>query len=512
MNKSLKTALLTVAAAALAPIANAAEFANGDLLLGFRANGGAGATSTYVYNLGPATTYRDAGGNITLPDNIGTDLASIFGADWHSRADLHWGIVGVRSSSPFGPVVNGDPVRTIYASKAEPSFGTQSEPWVISGQTDRGSAANSIATFQNAFAGATATGNSGNRGAIIPTSQPNDWTEFNPPQENVSFEAFNPTVEATFANGADKNALDLFRILNTSEGASPGGTVGQGTYEGSFSISRNGAITFSVTPPTPQPALLLNIATRLRVQSGENVLIGGFIITGNGPKRVLIRSIGPSLAGGNPPVPDALQNPALELYQGESVLQSNDDWRSTQEAEIQATGIPPSDDRESALIAELNPGSYTAIVSGKDNTEGIGLVEVYDLNQGASSFLANIATRGFVDTGANVMIGGFIAGGSTSPVRVIIRAIGPSLNDQGVTNALQNPFLELFDGNGNPIRDNDNWRDDQEADIQATGVQPTNDAESAIVATLPAGNYTAIVSGVDNSTGVGLVEVYRLAP
>jgi hypothetical protein len=259
--------------------------------------------------------------------------------------------------------------------------------------------------------------------------------------------------------------------------------------------------------PTATPSQLLNISTRMRVQTGDNVLIGGFIITGTGPKRVILRGIGPSLSGQG--LTGVLPDPTLELHGAVSI--NNDNWRDTQEAEIQATGIPPSNDLESAIVASLEPGAYTAILAGKENTTGIGLVEVYDLDQPAGSKLANISTRGFVETGDNVMIGGFITGpANTGATRVLIRAIGPSLGSSGIQDSLQDPTLELHDGSGALIAMNDNWRDTQEAEIIATEIPPTDDRESAILQTLAPGNYTAIVRGKDNTTGVALVEAYNL--
>jgi len=271
---------------------------------------------------------------------------------------------------------------------------------------------------------------------------------------------------------------------------------------------------FSTPTPTPTPrppsqAQLLNISTRMRVQTGENVLIGGFIITGTAPKRVLLRAIGPSLTGQG--VPDALADPVLELHgKDSSVITSNDNWKDSQQAEIEATGVPPTNDLESALIITLDPDSYTAIVSGNGTASGVGLVEGYDLDQSAGSQLANISTRGFVEVGSDVMIGGFILGNGVGTTNVLIRALGPSLVDQGVQDALSDPTLELHDENGALVETNDNWRDTQQAEIEGTGIPPTNDLESAIIATLPATAHTAVVAGKNGLTGVALVEVYRL--
>ncbi len=250
---------------------------------------------------------------------------------------------------------------------------------------------------------------------------------------------------------------------------------------------------------------LINISTRMQVLTGDQVLIGGFIITGTDPKMVILRAIGPSLTDFG--VAGALADPVLELRALDgSVIASNDNW-TTDRAAIEATGLQPSKDLESAIVATLDPGAYTAIVNGKDGTTGVGLVEAYDLDTAAASELANISTRGFVATESNVMIGGFILG---SEANVLIRAIGPSLTDFGVDGALADPTLELRDVQGTLISSNDNWRDPNEAEIEATGLQPSKDAESAVLETLSAGAYTAIVQGAGATTGVGLVEVYRL--
>jgi len=253
----------------------------------------------------------------------------------------------------------------------------------------------------------------------------------------------------------------------------------------------------------------VNISTRLRVENGEGVMIGGFIITGNAPKRVIIRGLGPSLASSG--LTDLINDPKLQLFGTGGQIAFNDNWKDLQEAEIAATTIPPADDREPAIIVTLNPDSYTAIVSGKDGATGVGLLEVYDLNASAGSRLANISTRGSVQTQDNVMIGGFILGGtSLEPARVVVRALGPSLAQAGISNPLSNPTLQLIDSNGQSVGFNDDWQDDasQAAQLQALSFAPTAASESAIVATLPPDSYTAIVAGQSGTTGVGLIEVY----
>lgn len=253
---------------------------------------------------------------------------------------------------------------------------------------------------------------------------------------------------------------------------------------------------------------LLNIATRLRVQSGENVLIGGFIIAGTTPKKVIIRGIGPSLAQF---FSGTLSDPTLELFQGNTSLASNNDWRETQ-AEIEATGLQPNNDKESAIVRTLAPGSYTAVLGGNAGSSGIGVVEVYDLDSGpTTSKLANIASRGFVDTDNNVMIGGLIVGptgGATATV--VVRAIGPSLSNFGIAGALQDPTLDLVNANGASLRANNSWMDSQQTEIEILNLQPSDIREAALIETLPPGNYTAVVRGAGNTTGLGLVEVYNV--
>ena len=324
----------------------------------------------------------------------------------------------------------------------------------------------------------------------------------NPPQLTVTYQvsSVTPTPTSTATATATGSATP------TPTGTGTPTPTATATSTATATATATAGASPTTTPTPTAPTTFGNISTRLRVETGNNVLIGGFIITGTQAKKVILRAIGPSLSSS---FPGALVDPILELHNSlGGLIRSNDNWRSDQEAEIIATGIPPSNDLESAIVATLpaNNFAYTAIVRGVNNGTGIGVVEVYDLDRTVDSKLANISTRGFVQTADNVLIGGLIVLGQ-DPVRVIVRAIGPSLTVPGV---LADPTLELHDGSGALIASNDNWRSDQEAEIIATGIAPSNDMESAIVRNLTPGNYTAIVRGVNSTTGVAVVEAYNL--
>ncbi|MEY2576780.1 MAG: hypothetical protein QOF80_2267 [Verrucomicrobiota bacterium] len=261
-------------------------------------------------------------------------------------------------------------------------------------------------------------------------------------------------------------------------------------------------VTGSATPPAG-PTRLANISTRAVVGTGANVLIGGFIVTGTQSKKVIVRGIGPSL-----PLPGKMLNPMLELHDPSgAVIAANDNWgQNANSAEIIDSGVAPTNPNESAVLMNLAPGSYTAVLSGVNQTTGTAVVEVYDLDGAADSKLANISTRAFVQGDDNVLIGGLIVAGQAA-ANAIVRAIGPSLTVPG---AMADPTLELRDANGVLLASNDNWRSTQQTAIIATGVAPTNDAEAAIVTTFSPGSYTAIVRGVNGTTGVAVVEVYQL--
>lgn len=269
--------------------------------------------------------------------------------------------------------------------------------------------------------------------------------------------------------------------------------------------------TVAPTPqPTPTNVQLLNISGRARVDTGDNVSIAGFIISGERSKRVVVRGIGPSLTSGGAPVPGRLQDPFIELRDNAGrLIRSNDSWRSDQPQEIQNTGLAPSDDREAAVVLTLPPDTYTVILRGTNNSTGIGLIEVYDVSASTDSELGNLSVRANVLTNDNVLIDGLILRGGV-PKRVLFRGIGPELNGV-VAGALQNPTMELHGENGALLMSNDDWRDAPNAsDIQATGLAPKDDRESAILVTLPPANYTAIVRGKNNTTGVALNEAYKL--
>jgi hypothetical protein len=235
-------------------------------------------------------------------------------------------------------------------------------------------------------------------------------------------------------------------------------------------------------------------------------MIGGFIIEGDSNKDVVFRALGPSLA--NLGVKSTLQDPALEVYDSDGgLVQQNDNWATLPSGTVPA-GLKPSNPAEAVIVASLAPGSYTAVLRSADGTEGNALCELYDLSPG-NSVVRNISTRGEVGTGDDVMIGGFIIGGTT-PTKIMVRAIGPSLAAFGVSGVLPDPVLELHDKDGSLIYQNNNWQAEQAQQIFDTTLAPSDESESAIIATLAPGAYTAIVHGAGTLQGVALVEVYML--
>jgi len=273
----------------------------------------------------------------------------------------------------------------------------------------------------------------------------------------------------------------------------------------------------------------MNISGRVFAQTGDNVGIAGFIVKGSGFKRVIVRAIGPSLSSGGQPIPGTIQDPILELHDSNGATVTNDNWRSTQETEIQQSGLAPSDNREAAIIRTVPAGNYTGIIRDAHGASGVGLIEVYDLGgvglseeersasnpdepEASTTELGNLSVRADVRTDDNVLIDGLILQGGTSK-RVLFRALGPSIKVNGapLPGALQNPTLELHDGNGALLRSNADWKDAPNVtEIQATGLAPTDDHESAILLPLTPGNYTTIMRGVNRSTGIGLAEAYKL--
>jgi uncharacterized repeat protein (TIGR03803 family) len=390
------------------------------------------------------------------------------------------------------------------------------------------------------FYGATFSGGANSLGSIFRITKTGAVSTFASFDSNTGsiplgvIEASDGKFYGVTASGTVDQAGSIFRIdssgavvalfhFNKAQGLSPLANLIQasdGNLYGTTDLggpSRSGVVyRLTILPP----GQLLNIATRMRVLTGDNVLIGGFIITGTEPKKVMIRGIGPSL--GSVGIPGALADPTLELHQGSTTLATNDNWKtrpdgSSQQAEVEATTIAPTNDLESAILTTLDPGTYTAVLADRNGASGVGVVEVYDLAQGTNSKLANISSRGFVDTDDNVMIGGLIVGGGpgVGTANILVRAIGPSLGNSGVSGALQDPMLELHDGNGTLLASNDNWKvrsdgSSQQTAIEATTIPPVNDFESAILSSLAPGNYTAIVRGVGNITGIGVVEVYNL--
>ncbi len=284
--------------------------------------------------------------------------------------------------------------------------------------------------------------------------------------------------------------------------------VTPGTYVWTWGAGANQNFTLKILSAMLPAANITNSSTRASVLAGQDAPIAGFIVSG-GAKTVVVRALGPTLTQSG--VSNVLADPFLSLFDGAgNVLRTNDNWKDTQQTEIQATGLAPPNDLESAILRTLQPGNYTAVLSSKNGFSlppRTGLVEVYDTNTGALAELTNFSTRGLVGTGQNVIIAGFITNGST---QVVVRGLGPTLAQFGVSQALADPVVSLFDGNGDLVSTNNNWKDKQQAAIEAAGLAPPNDLEAVILAPVAAGNYTAILSGNGGGTGIGLVEIYKL--
>ena len=313
-------------------------------------------------------------------------------------------------------------------------------------------------------------------------------TVFSEAYRNPQGMAFGPDGLLYSADGLSE-AIDVF---------SP-----EGDFRLFSSIAR--PIYLAFAPPTSYP---LNLSTRVNVQAGDKAAIGGFILRGTEAVRILIRGLGPSLAGS---VPDALQNPTLQLHDSTgAVIDFNDNWQDSQASQISATGIPPKEASEAALIRTLSPGAYTVVQRGVGDSTGNALFELYDLDADTDAQLVNLSTRGRVGSADNVMIGGFMIGGAPSRTTILVRALGPSLTAKGVSDPLADPAVVVRDANGSAIEANDNWGDIQRTQIEEAGLAPQSDRESALLLSVGPGNYTAVVEGVGSATGVGLVEVYNL--
>lgn len=308
------------------------------------------------------------------------------------------------------------------------------------------------------------------------------------------------------------NFAEVFRA-KIGEDISPGRTAGVDSLvaspDGRFLAATTKSGVRLIPTVSTGTANLNNISTRGIVQTGNNVLIGGFIIVGPDAKHVVIRGMGPSLVHSS--ISNALQDPVIDLYDGKTntLIHTNDNWRDDFHNDLSPT-LQPDDARESAFQTTLQPGSYTVVLRGKDGGTGVGLFEVYDLDAFGRSRLANISTRGLVQTGNDVLIAGVSVSGGDYISEVVVRSLGPSLASYGIANALANPILELHDRNGSVLYSNDDWKDSQQAAIEASGLAPTDNLESAIRVTVAGGSFTAIVRGANDQTGVAVVEVYDL--
>jgi Calx-beta domain len=323
---------------------------------------------------------------------------------------------------------------------------------------------------------------------------------------SVTFEAAETSMDLQIpiANDSFRESDETFEVyIVTAFGGVPG---------------MPGATTVTIIDDDPQgplpPAQALNISTRARVGIGDGVTIGGFIIAGNAHKPVILRGLGPSLAGAGVPSNEVLLDPVLKLHgPNGSLLTQNDNWRDDPVTRVLIEGTPfqPTDDRESVILGTLPPGAYTVVESGQGQNGGIGLVEIYDSNRTADSELANISTRGFVQSENGVMIGGFILGHNPGNIGVAVRGVGPSLSQFGISNPLVDPVLQLHDGNGAILASNDNWQDNptSAAALIANGLALQHPNESGIFESLPPGAFTAILAGKNSTSGIGLVEIYN---
>ena len=328
--------------------------------------------------------------------------------------------------------------------------------------------------------------------------------------------SFNAVLNTTVSNGRFVTATATEAIGNTSEFSAgilvPTQPPPSPTPTATATATPTASPTATATAtPTAPPTNALNISTRARVDVGDRVAIGGFIISGNAPKKVVVRGLGPSLARFN--LSGLLLDPVLELRQADgSLILRTDNWKDNQRVQIEGSIYQPEDDRESVILATLQPAAYTVTLSGKNQTTGIGVVEVYDNDQEADSELANISTRGFVQTADNVMIGGFMLGFGSDNARIAVRGLGPSLSQFGLSNVLADPTLELHDSNGATLVSNDDWQSDpvSAGQLTANGLALQDPKESGIFTSLPPGAFTAILAGQSGGVGIGVVEIYNL--
>jgi streptogramin lyase len=332
------------------------------------------------------------------------------------------------------------------------------------------------------------------------------------PVANAIFEVSPSGVVSTFAVNTSTGDLvndlafdsngNLFVTFDDSVVEFPGGV---GPVPITIAGVPGGAGGIAIEPPATT-----NLSTRVSVQGGDGVAIAGFIISGSTPKQVLIKGLGASLS--NFGIVNSLQDPTLDLHDSTgNTIATNDDWQTATNGDLIPTEFRPADSREPAILATLQPGTFTVVLRGKNGGTGVGLIEMDDLSTGVASKLTNVSTRGFAGTGENVMIGGFILNGGSGERQILIRALGPTLAQApfNIAGSLTDPTLMLVDGNGTVLASNDDWKSSQQNEIQATGLAPPNDREAGILTTLPAGNFTAIVSGKNGETGVALVDVFH---
>ena len=496
------------------PAAGALQFSSATYSIG--ENGGS-ATITVVRDGGTA-------GSVTV-DYATSDGSATAGADYTAASGTLTFAQGEASKTFTVPILddgNAETDETVNLTLTNATGGATlgTVPTAVLTIIDNDTASSGPGTLQFSAASYSEAEDAGN--ATITVTRTGGSTGSVSVSYSTSDGSANANSDYTAVSGtltfADGEVTKTFQVpLVDDPSAEPDETVtltlSSATGGATLGTPSTATLTIIDTDRSGPPALLLNISTRLRVQAGEKVGIAGFIVTGSGDKRIIVRGIGPSMTSNGQPVAGRLQDPVIELFDGNGVLMTrNDNWKDSPErAEIESSGLAPQHDAEAAIARTIQPGAYTAVVSGKDQSEGIGLVEAYDRDQGGNSEMANISTRGFVETGDNVLIGGFIAGARSGATNVVVRAIGPSLTGKGVTGALQDPTVEVVDSNGRVVRSSDDWKTSgDQAEVSARGLAPQDDRESAAFATVAPGHYTAIVRGKTETTGVGLVEIYNV--